>query len=48
MFDIVLGTGVFEGMSPEYLAICDRFLDEWNGRTASAGRRELDAVAPTE
>jgi hypothetical protein len=34
----------FEGMSPEYLAICDRFLDQRNGRAASAWRGELDVV----
>jgi len=30
VFDIVLGAGIFESMSPEYLAIFDRFLDKRN------------------
>jgi len=31
VFDIGPGAGIFEGMGPEYLAICDCFLDKRNG-----------------
>ena len=44
VFDIILGAGIFEGMGSEYLAICDCFLDERNGRTTSTWRGELDAI----
>lgn len=44
MFVVVLGAGVFGGVSPEYLAVCNRFPDVWNGQTGSALRGELDAV----
>lgn len=44
VLDVVRGASVFEGMGPEAFAVCDGLLDQWHGRTAGAGRRELDTV----
>ena len=44
VFDIGLGASIFEGMRPEFFAVCDRFLDERNGRTTSPWGSELDAI----
>lgn len=45
VLDVVRGASIFEGMSPEAFAVCDGLLDQWHGRTAGAGRRELDALS---
>lgn len=44
MLNVIRGAGVFEGMSPEALAVGDRLLDQRHGRPSGAGRGELDAV----
>src|SRR5271168_225336 len=44
MVDVVLGTGIFERVRPDRLAVLDRKFDISSGRTDISGRGEVGAV----